>query len=57
MGKGRVLGRVLDDREVKKRAKPAAKRYHAGGWHGTARWHKQGAKSESVGRVAEADGS
>jgi len=51
------LGRVLGDREVKKRAKPAAKRYHAGGWHGTARWHKQGAKSESVGRVAEADGS
>jgi len=29
MAKGRVLGRVLDDREVKKRTEPAAKRSHA----------------------------
>jgi len=29
MGKGRILGRVLDDREVKKRAEPATKRSHA----------------------------
>jgi hypothetical protein len=29
MGKGRVLGRVLDDREVQKRTEPAAERSHA----------------------------
>ncbi len=29
MGKGRVLGRVPGDREVKNRTEPAAKRSHA----------------------------
>ncbi len=55
MGKERVLGRVLDDREEKKRAEAAAKRNHVGEEHGAGRWYKQAAKSESMGRVAEAD--
>ena len=54
MGKGRVLGRVPDDREVE-RAEPAAKRSHAREEHGTAHRYKQGAKSDSMGRAAEAD--
>ena len=55
MGKGRVLGRVPDDREVKERAEPAAERSHAREEHGTAHRYKQGAKSDSMGRAAEAD--
>jgi hypothetical protein len=30
MGEGRVVGRVLDDPEVRKGVEPAAKRIHAG---------------------------
>ena len=55
MDKGRVLGRVPDDREVKERAEPAAERSHAREEHGTAHRYKQAAKSDSMGRAAEAD--
>jgi hypothetical protein len=56
MGKRRVLGRVPGDREVTNRTEAVAQRNHAEEEHGAARWYKQGAKSESMGRVAEADG-
>ena len=48
MGKGCVLGRVLDDHDVKKGAEPVAKHLHAGEYHAAPRRYKQGAKSEAV---------
>ena len=56
MGKGRVLGRVPDEHDVKKGAEPVANRLYAGEYHAAARRYKQGAKSEAVGQVAVAEG-
>jgi hypothetical protein len=56
MGKGRVLGGVPDDREVKTGAEAAAERNRAGESHGPARWYRPGAKSASRARAAAADG-
>ena len=56
MGQGRALGRMPAGREVTTGAEPAAKGDPGGEEHGAARRHKQGAKSQSTGRVGEADG-
>src|SRR5215831_3587232 len=55
MGKGRKRGGVPARRGVKEETAAAIRRRQAGGEHGAPRWHKRRAKSEPVGRVAEAD--
>jgi hypothetical protein len=57
IGKGRVLGRVPGDREVKRGSKAAAQRNQAGEEHGAAGRYKQGAQSEPTGQVTEVDSS
>jgi hypothetical protein len=55
MGKGRKPGDVPARRGVKEETEVVSQRRSAGGEHGPASRYEHGAKSESVGRVAEAD--